>query len=156
MGVVVNRPSDIPLRKTLPELSEARRLETPVYWGGPVQPEAILALIRSPRSGTGARMVVPEVYLTADLDVLRTALTEPRPDRAVRVYSGYAGWSPGQLAGEYRRGDWILDRADASSVFAPDPSYLWERVRALMERREARDRQTIVPARGRTRATILL
>lgn len=140
IGVVVNQPSDTALRKALPNVLEALRSELPVYWGGPVQPKDFLVLLRDPGASSRARRVLPGVFLTANLDDLRTALAEPRPDRGVRVYAGYAGWSRGQLAMEIRRGQWVLDDADAASVFAADPTSLWEKVHAILAQREARGR----------------
>lgn len=137
MGVVINQPSETSLRKVLPDLPEARRLEVPVYWGGPVQPEGVTVLLRHPRRPDGSAMVVSEVYRTTELEVLREALEDQRPDRQVRVYSGYAGWSPGQLEREVRLGAWFLDRAEADAVFALDPEPLWERVRDIMRRVQA-------------------
>src|SRR5512134_3394974 len=43
MGLVVNRPTDIHLREALEDVVEARRTDLPLYWGGPVQSEAVLA-----------------------------------------------------------------------------------------------------------------
>jgi putative AlgH/UPF0301 family transcriptional regulator len=68
--------------------------------------------------------VLPDVHLTGDLADVRTALEGQ--DAA------------GQLALEVRAGAWVLDRADAASVFAPDPSRLWLRVRDILKRLEVR------------------
>jgi putative transcriptional regulator len=134
MGVVINQPTETSLRKVLPDLPEARRLEVPVYWGGPVQPEGVSVLLRNPRRVEGATQVLPGVYRTTELEVLREALDDQRPDRHVRVYTGYAGWSPGQLEREVRVGAWLLDRGEADAVFARDPESLWERVRDIARR----------------------
>jgi len=139
MGVVINRPTEVPLYRALRDVDEAQRSDVFLYWGGPVQPDAVQALLRSHDVGLRTQVVVPNVLLTSDLDVLRRALGEPRAPHMVRVYSGYAGWSPGQLAGEVRRGDWVLDQGTAEPVFAPDASVLWRRVRVLMDRRQAGD-----------------
>jgi putative transcriptional regulator len=37
--------------------------------------------------------------------------------RRVRVYAGYAGWSPGQLDGELEQGAWIVQDADPDDPF---------------------------------------
>ncbi len=145
-GVVINQPSEVSLRKALPDLPEARRSELPVYWGGPVQPEVTIVLLREPGTGQRAERVLPGVYLSRDLDDLRAVLAAPRPDRAVRIYSGYAGWSPGQLASEMQKNQWVLDEGDAAQVFSPDPTRLWERVHAILARREARSHPVRLPA----------
>lgn len=137
MGVVINQPTETSLRKVLPDLAEARRLEVPVYWGGPVQPEGVSVLLRNPRRVEGATMVLREVYRTTEVEVLREALEGQRPDRQVRVYTGYAGWSPGQLEREVRVGAWLLDRGEADAVFTLEPDSLWERVREIMRRIQA-------------------
>lgn len=138
MGLVVNRPTDVPLGEALEGVEEARGSNLPLYWGGPVQPEAILALVRSPRAGAEVRTVLPDVHLTGELDEVRAALAGKEPHRGLRVFTGYAGWAAGQLPAEVRSGVWVLDRADAASVFADDPARLWERVRLVLDRLEAR------------------
>ena len=140
MGLVVNRPTDMRLREALVKVEEARGSDLSVYWGGPVQPEAILALVRSPSPSPGAQTVLPDVHLTGDLADVRAALSGQDPAGRLRVYTGCAGWTAGQLPTEVRAGVWVLDRADAASVFAPDPSKLWERVHQLLNRLEVRQR----------------
>ena len=138
MGLVVNRPTEMVLHEALQEVDEARGSKLPVYWGGPVQPEAILALVRAPDASPGAQTVLPDVHLTGDLADVRAALKGGDAAGRLRVYSGYAGWAAGQLALEVRAGVWVLDRADAASVFAPDPSKLWLRVQDILKRLEVR------------------
>jgi putative transcriptional regulator len=137
MGLVVNRPTEMPIEEAL-EIEEARASDLSVYWGGPVQPEAILALVRAPGPSPGAQTVLPDVHLTGDLADVRAALSGQDPAGRLRVYTGYAGWTAGQLAVEARAGVWVLDRADAASIFAPDPSKLWPRVRDILDRLEVR------------------
>ena len=138
MGLVLNRPTDVPLRKALEDVVEVRRSDLPLYWGGPVQSEAVLALVRSPRASPGARTILPDVHLTGDMADVRQALRGKDPRGSLRVYSGYAGWRAGQLPDEVRAGVWVLDRADLGSVFAADPSALWPRVHLILERMEVR------------------
>jgi putative transcriptional regulator len=45
----------------------------------------------------------------------------------LRVYVGYAGWSPGQLERETRLGAWHVYEGSAAVVFDPDPATLWKR-----------------------------
>jgi putative transcriptional regulator len=146
MGLVVNRPMEIPLHRALDEVEEARGSELPVYWGGPVQPEAVLALVRTSRAGPAAKAVLAGVHLTGDLADVRAALAGKDPSGGLRVYSGYAGWTAGQLPDEVRAGVWVLDRADAASIFTPSPARLWPRVHLILDRLQVRGR----PAPGTT------
>jgi putative transcriptional regulator len=69
---------------------------------------------------------------------VRAALAHRDPGSRLRVYSGYAGWGGDQLAAELRAGGWVVDRADARAIFAPDTEDLWFRVYRILERLEAR------------------
>ena len=42
------------------------------------------------------------------------------------LYVGYAGWSPGQLADERRRGSWITAPSAPETVFSTPPAALWQ------------------------------
>jgi hypothetical protein len=45
-----------------------------------------------------------------------------------------------------RAGAWVLDGADARSIFAPDTEQLWFRVHSILERLEARGAAGRAPA----------
>jgi putative transcriptional regulator len=148
MGLVVNRPTDMLVREALEDVEEAKGSDLRVYWGGPVKPEAILALVRAPRAHPGAQTVLADVHLTGDLADVRSALAARDPSGRLRVYAGYTGWSAGQLAREIRAGVWVVDRADAASVFAPDPTRLWGRIHQILKRLEVRVGSEVTVARG--------
>jgi putative transcriptional regulator len=138
MGLVVNRPTRVPLRELLRGVEIPASRDLRFYWGGPVEPKAVLALVRTERPSASARSVLPDVHVTGEIADVRAALKEKEPGERLRVYTGYAGWGAGQLAMEVRAGAWVLDRADARSIFAPDTSELWLRVHRILEQLEAR------------------
>lgn len=138
MGLIVNRPTKAPVREILPELGELRGLELPVYFGGPVEPDGVLAIVRSAKPIGTATRVLPDVYLCNDLGPVKTAARQAEAASRLRVYAGYAGWGAGQLADELRAGAWIVAPADARSVFSSEPSSLWPRVYDLLRRIEVR------------------
>jgi putative transcriptional regulator len=138
MGLVVNRPTRVPVREAVTELAESRSLELRLHWGGPVQPDVALALVRSPKRLANAQRVLPDVQLSAEPAQWKLVARDPEASNRLRIYAGYAGWSAGQLAQELRRGSWVVGRADAGSVFSSDPSALWPKVHDLMRRIEAR------------------
>ncbi len=137
LGVVVNRPTDLGLETVLDLEENPLGLDVPVYWGGPVQPSAVMVLLRSARPGLRTRTIVRDVQLVQDLSEVRDMLAQRDARLRVRVFAGYAGWDKGQLAEEMRRGSWVLDRADAATVFTPEPSRLWERVHEIRTRLQA-------------------
>jgi putative transcriptional regulator len=138
MGLIVNRPTKVRLSDAVKALGESRELAAPLYFGGPVQADGILALVRSAKVVGDATQALPGVYLCTDLGPVKKAARGPEADQRLRVYAGHAGWSAGQLEDEMRAGAWVVAPADAASVFSSDPASLWPRVHDLMRRIEVR------------------
>jgi putative transcriptional regulator len=104
--------------------------------GGPCETDTALCLAASTAplaTDDGLRRVAGDVYLV-DLDGDPTELAD-RLD-GLRVFAGYAGWSPGQLAGEIAEGAWacVPGRADDVLSRAAGPD-LW---RSVMGRQTGR------------------
>ncbi len=138
LGLIVNRPTRLPVREALPQLGELKELGLALYFGGPVQPEAILALVRPVKPLDEGLRVLPGVYFSTDLGPVKEAARRPETGSRLRVYAGYAGWGPGQLAAELRAGAWVVGPASASAVFTAEPSTLWPQVHDLLRRTVAR------------------
>ena len=138
MGLIVNRPTKVRVGDAVKELGEYRELTASLYFGGPVQADRILALVRSAKPVGEATQALPGVHFSAELGVMKKAARGPEADQRLRVYAGHAGWSPGQLEDEMRAGAWVVAPADAASVFSSDPASLWPRVHDLMRRVEVR------------------
>src|SRR5262245_2759216 len=109
MGFVVNRQTRVPLRELLKSVPEAETSELRFHWGGPVQPSAVHALVRTHWPSESARRVVGDVYVTGDVEDVREALRRPDAPQKVKLLAGYAGWGAGQLESEVRAGAWILE-----------------------------------------------
>lgn len=118
VGVVLNRPSEEAVENHLPEW--ARRLEDPpvVFVGGPVDPAVAIGVVLSDRPAEPTALVgVGMVDLGSD-----PAAGTPGP---VRVFSGYAGWGPGQVEAELKEGAWLVLEAEPDDVFTQNPAELW-------------------------------
>jgi putative transcriptional regulator len=124
-GLIVNRPTDIPLAKALPDVEGIEKMSRPIYFGGPVNANRILAFLRSDSPLEGARKVLDHVYVTGSLNILTAALRGRNPDQRIRIYAGYAGWASKQLDAEFSRGDWVIMDADPETIFSEDPSKIW-------------------------------
>jgi putative transcriptional regulator len=143
MGLVIDRPTDVSAREVLKEAKGLREL--PVYWGGPVQPEAVFGLVNTDRPSKKAVRVFEDVYLTGRRQDLEAAARGAKAEDRVRIYLGYSGWGAGQLEGEVRRRGWLIAPGEAALVFSPEPEKLWRRAYRLLDRLEARFGATSLP-----------
>ncbi|HTN42606.1 MAG TPA: YqgE/AlgH family protein [Nitrospiria bacterium] len=124
MGLVLNRPTTVPLSTIYPEAAERYGREEPVFVGGPVQTDALMILYQGQSIPTAHR-VSGDVHITGDLHRLQTLQGPVGSDREIRFYLGYAGWAPGQLEMELRAGAWRLLPWDPKIVFQEDPLRIW-------------------------------
>jgi putative transcriptional regulator len=136
MGLVINRPTEWTADEALKDARALRKLV--VHWGGPVQPDAVFGLIRAPRPPKGGVRVLEGVFLTAKRKDLDAAVRKDATAEGVRVYAGYSGWGAGQLEREILQNGWFVAPGDAESVFSARPEGVWQKVRRLQERLEAR------------------
>jgi len=125
LGLIVNRATEIPLSKALPDL-EADGASHTLYFGGPVVLEGLLALFRSKSPPAGAEPVMEDVYYSGDRAVLEKLLRKEERSDELRLFVGHSGWSPGQLDLELLRGAWDVVPADAATVFRTRPELMWE------------------------------
>ena len=135
VGVVVNRPSRIDLRKLLPDLEPGADHPEHLFLGGPVGRFQLLLLVRSSSPPAESLRVFADVYVTASREALQQALRAKDSSARYRLFAVYAGWAPGQLEAEIARGGWRLVDGDAERVFASDRGRVWDE---LMEREEGR------------------
>jgi len=127
VGVVIKRPTRVPLARALPDTNALAGRSELVFVGGPVLPQTLVLLVRAPAPVPSSRHVFGDVYFTSNLDVLSRLLADgDDPKIAFRAYAGYAGWARGQLEAEIEQGGWRLVRADAATVFDRDPEHIWE------------------------------
>jgi putative transcriptional regulator len=110
MGVVLGRSSETRVADAVPALAELPGADELVYLGGPVSPQSVVALGEFGRPEEAGTQVVGSLG-TLDPDGTNESL------RRLRVYAGYAGWSPGQLDGELEQEAWIIHDADPADPF---------------------------------------
>ncbi|WP_067971880.1 YqgE/AlgH family protein [Nocardiopsis trehalosi] len=135
IGVIVNRPSGLPVGDVLAEWSGCASDPAVMFAGGPVSTAAGLAL------GVPGGAVAPPGWrplegLDARSGVAGLGLVDlETPPRAgpgglgrLRVFAGYAGWGEGQLGAEIDEGAWYVLPAVPDDVFTPAPGSLWSRV----------------------------
>ena len=145
-GLVVNRPTALPVVEVLTELEIGWHGsgDAVVWSGGPVEPQRGCVLYPRPPGGDPEQAVdvVPGIALSTSPDQLRELADDP-PDH-LRFLLGYAGWGPGQLEREMSEGSWLVAPATPELVFETPCERMWE---AAIESLGI-DPTTLVPASG--------
>ena len=127
LGVVLNRPSAVAVADSFPGWEEATVSPMVLFEGGPVEPSGVLGVGRN-----NAGEVAP-----ADLEL------GPAGVGPVRLFQGYAGWSPGQLAMELGEQAWWIIDAEDDDIFGNEPRELWYNV--LGRQSDERSRYRLFP-----------
>lgn len=130
LGVVLNRPSEVPVDDVLPSWGSHATRPQSLYLGGPVEQRAALCVAALP-TGVDAASLDGVIGVRGALALVDLgsdpSLLVPRV-RGLRVFAGYAGWDAGQLDVEIGRGDWVVAPALPDDVLAPTGVDLWGRV----------------------------
>jgi putative transcriptional regulator len=125
-GLVLNRSSGNKLGEMLVADVPDQLKEQPLYLGGPVQLSA-LSFLHSD-SFLPQASVMPNLDLGHSLDSLVELGESFSPTRKMKMFAGYAGWSPGQLEDEMKREAWLTHPASLDLIFDADPAQLWRSI----------------------------
>jgi len=126
LGVVLNRPSTVPVAEILPEWAELVGTPDVLFSGGPVSTDSALAVAAvtagqddEPVGFRGLYDSIGIVDLDTPTEILGPALSR------VRIFAGYAGWGQDQLEDEIRSGSWYVVPSTPSDLFGNRPLDLW-------------------------------
>jgi putative transcriptional regulator len=128
LGVVLNRPSAVPVSDVLAPWGAVVAQPETLFVGGPVSPEGALAVgllrpdVEPPPGFREFAGRLGLVDLDAPVEVIDGSL------EGMRIFAGYAGWGAGQLEAEVEEGSWFVVPAEVPDVFRHDPSELWRDV----------------------------
>lgn len=127
LGLVLNRPSGTEVAEHLPDLVGSVVSPPLFFVGGPVSIGGLMALGRRSLSSDvdGAMEVVGPVVL---VDPQALVNGEVRGVEALRLFTGYSGWGPGQLESELELGVWYVVDSMADDVLCLEPGLLWRNV----------------------------
>ena len=122
-GLVLNRSTGNHVADALVADLPVHIKGQPLYLGGPVQPQA-LSFLHTDTFIPDAN-VITNVSLGHTLDMLEEIGESYSATRQVKIFAGYAGWSPGQLDAEMKRESWLTHPASIELVFNTSPEELW-------------------------------
>ena len=126
LGIILNCPLESDLQLVFPEWSSSVDSPGRLFLGGPVDSDSAIAVGVVPDGNH------PFGWQSANGRVGIVDLDRPAPAsgefEGLRLYAGYAGWSPGQLEAEIAEGSWLVVAAKESDLMHPDPETLWRDV----------------------------
>jgi putative transcriptional regulator len=125
-GLILNRTTGNKVGDVLVADLPDQLKACPLYLGGPVQPSA-LSFLHTDAFVPDAN-VLPNLSLGHSLDTLVELGDSFSADKKIKMFAGYAGWSPGQLETEMKRKAWLTFPASLDLVFETPPEKLWQTI----------------------------
>ena len=135
-GIVINKPSKMTLGQLFSWSVKIKRSAQAVYFGGPVDLDSPIVLVRSARAPEATVRLFEDVYASADANSIAGLMQRPGSDKDLRLYLGRAQWTLAQLHSEILEGAWTMTAASAALVFSANPDGLWQE---LMDKAKMRD-----------------
>ena len=126
-GLVLNRPSPVEVVEHLPQWLDVVSSPSMFFSGGPVEPASAFGLARTRDTVPGQGwMAISGTLGLVDLSREMSALAPELVD--LRIFTGYAGWSAGQIDEELRADAWFVAEPSATDLFSREPEGLWRDV----------------------------
>jgi len=125
-GLVLNRDSGRKVGEALVADLPDQLKDLELYVGGPVQPTA-MSFLHTDDHLPDAN-VLENLNLSHSLDELVELGNSYSSTQRLRLFAGYAGWSPGQLDDEMKRRAWLTHPASIALVFDTPPAQIWRRI----------------------------
>jgi putative transcriptional regulator len=131
VGVIVNKPTTIPLQRLFPHSPQLGNRSGTAYFGGPVDINAPAIIFRADQAPGSAARLADHVYMSLDPEYVSGLMQGAHRVQDFRLYLGRAQWAPEQLHDEMLERSWYMVKAETSIVFGSDPTGIWH---ALVER----------------------
>ncbi len=127
LGLVLNRPSEMELRGPAPDWEPFAAHPPVVFFGGPVGQGSAICLARA-EGDDQSDAWTPIFGRIGALNIAKSPHEVDQPIEEIRVFSGHAGWAPGQLEAEIADGAWFLVHSEPEDALSSEPLDLWRRV----------------------------
>jgi putative transcriptional regulator len=138
LGVVLNRPSELPVADPLPGWAGHTGELPVVFVGGPVSVSSVIGLAEVGEAGAPAGIWESVSGPVGVLDLAADPIEVGAAITTLRCFAGYAGWSAGQLEDEIDEGAWFVVDLQAGDLFTDHPGSLWRSVLARQPNELAR------------------
>jgi len=124
-GLIVNRPTEIPLAEAVGEYGKPHHPKDLLYFGGPMHAQYMFVLTRT-HDQQDASFVSQGVFFAAGMDAIERIVKPAYANDTSRTYGGFYSWGAEQLKAEVDRGDWLVAPENANIIFSTHPDKLWD------------------------------
>jgi putative transcriptional regulator len=125
VGFIVNRPTPVTLGKLFEDHAPSQKVTRPIMLGGPVNTDAVMALVnRNAGEEAGLMQLAEGLSVAFSADAV-DRIIEADGDKA-RFVVGLVVWQPNELATEIQKGFWFVRPYDATLIFGSDPNKIWD------------------------------
>jgi putative transcriptional regulator len=123
VGVVINKPLKYRVKDILDDLID---YDDFLYLGGPVNKEHLLYVHTLGDSVPGSVDLTGGFWWGGDLQRIKHLITArvANPNN-LRFFSGYSGWSSGQLEGELKRRSWLISNSNTQVILDSRADRIW-------------------------------
>jgi len=128
VGLIVNKPTRLPLTKIFPKSSTLKNSPEDAYLGGPVDMATPALVFHAQKPPKQAMLLYEDVYLSFDTKFISKLMQDPKQTVDLRLFLGRAQWAPEQLQGEALEGSWYSLRAEGEVIFDRDSEHVWKRL----------------------------
>lgn len=124
-GFVINKPTEVPVKDLLDAFPSG---DFQFHNGGPVQQNNLFFLHTLGEGIPNSREIMPGIYWSGDLDeALAHIRSGALDENGIKFFTGYSGWSPGQLEDELKERSWIISKLSAEDVMQMPSEALWKK-----------------------------
>ena len=127
MGLILNKPilSDNNKSSFLKEIFENMKIDSKIYFGGPVNLQHCFVLHDESYLTTDTVKISNEVSLTSNNKIIDDKKNNIGTEN-YKINMGYAGWDKGQLEDEIKNGDWLIKPFSQNFIFDISDQDMWE------------------------------
>lgn len=124
VGFVLNRKVELKITEVIDEFPD---FNAPLFVGGPVENDKLYYLHTLGDRLEDSSEIIKGLYWGGDFEQLKFLIdTKQITKDEIRFFSGYSGWSPGQLEDEILEKSWIVANATVTQVMNADVESMWK------------------------------
>lgn len=124
MGFVLNKSLHLNVNEMVDLLPQCN---CPLYLGGPVNTDHLFFIHSLGELIPESYALGNDLYWGGNLNVLYELLdNRVATPQHVRFFTGYAGWSSGQLAEEMEDESWLVSSLNSKTILQSNPKQLWK------------------------------